>query len=169
MKKLTTIEFINRANIVHKNVFDYSKTVYIGNKTLVTIRCIKHGDFVQRPDDHLNGHGCSKCGFEKTKQCNYLTTAEFINNANIIHKFKYDYSLVRYINSQTKITIICSKHGVFSQNPNNHLNGHRCPKCFPQKIKGNLSAFVALWRANLLENSPHHFAGARKVMVGLIA
>jgi hypothetical protein len=41
------------------------------------------------------------------------TTQLFIKDANIVHNFKYDYSLVNYINSKTKVKIICSIHGVF--------------------------------------------------------
>lgn len=51
-----------------------------------------------------------------------LTTEEFIEKSKAIHDNKYDYSLVEYINSQTKIKIICPKHGEFEQKPNNHLN-----------------------------------------------
>lgn len=42
---------------------------------------------------------------------------------------KYDYSLVEYKTAHTKVKIICKKHGVFEQSPNNHLNGKGCPKC----------------------------------------
>ena len=32
--------------------------------------------------------------------------------------------------AKTKIKIICPKHGIFEQTPNNHLlSGHGCPKC----------------------------------------
>lgn len=58
-----------------------------------------------------------------------LTNDEFINKAKAIHGNKYAYSKVEYKNSQTKVCIICPKHGDFYQNPNNHLNGKGCPKC----------------------------------------
>jgi len=38
-----------------------------------------------------------------------LTTQEFIKKANAIHKNKYDYSKVNYINSITKVIIICKQ------------------------------------------------------------
>ena len=37
----------------------------------------------------------------------------FIEKAKNIHKDKYDYSRVEYIDSKTKICIICPKHGEF--------------------------------------------------------
>ena len=57
------------------------------------------------------------------------TTEQFINEAKQVHGDKYDYSLVEYINVKTNITILCSIHGEFDQNPYNHLRGSNCPKC----------------------------------------
>ena len=54
---------------------------------------------------------------------------QFIKKSIIIHNGKYDYSMVEYINTNTKVSIICSKHGVFKQTPKNHINNHGCPKC----------------------------------------
>ena len=53
----------------------------------------------------------------------------FIQVANQIHNFKYDYSKVNYINTKHKINIICPIHGESLQYPNNHINGCGCPKC----------------------------------------
>jgi uncharacterized OB-fold protein len=53
----------------------------------------------------------------------------FIEKANIKHNNKYDYSLVNYINSKTKIEIICPEHGSFMKTPHSHLCGQGCPKC----------------------------------------
>ena len=57
------------------------------------------------------------------------TTKEFIEDARKIHGNKYDYSKVEYINSETRVCIICPKHGEFWQQPNNHLSGKGCKKC----------------------------------------
>jgi len=48
------------------------------------------------------------------------TTDDFIKKSEIIHKNKYDYSFVEYINNSTKIKIICTVHGIFLQSPLNH-------------------------------------------------
>ena len=58
----------------------------------------------------------------------------FIEKAKNIHKDKYDYSKVEYIDSKTKICIICPKHGEFWQTPANHLKGRGCPKCSFKKM-----------------------------------
>lgn len=58
-----------------------------------------------------------------------LTTEEFIERAKSVHGDKYDYSKVDYVDSKTKVCIICPKHGEFWQTPNDHLDGHDCKKC----------------------------------------
>lgn len=58
-----------------------------------------------------------------------MTIEDFIQKAKEVHGDKYDYSLVEYKNSSTKIKIICPKHGVFEQTPNNHLSGCGCLSC----------------------------------------
>lgn len=57
------------------------------------------------------------------------TQEEFIEAAQLKHGDKYDYSQVNYVNTTTKITIICSTHGEFEQLPGNFLKGQGCPEC----------------------------------------
>ena len=118
---MNTEEFIKRAKKVHGDKYDYSKTVYTRPLEKVIIICPKHGEFLQLPYNHLKGMGCRKC--------NSITTEEFIEKAREIHGDKYDYSKVKYINSYTKVTIICPVHGEFQQDPMAHLDGHGCRKC----------------------------------------
>lgn len=128
MKKLTTGEFIARAIFVHCDKYDYSKANYVNSRTKVCIICPKHGEFWQRPNDHLKGKGCYAC-FGKKK----YTTEKFIARAKKIHGDKYDYSLVNYRNLNQKITIGCPIHGWFEQSAGNHLNGQGCRKCASAK------------------------------------
>ena len=59
-----------------------------------------------------------------------LTKYEFIEKAKKIHGDKYDYSKVEYVNSQTKVCIICPEHGEFWMKPNDHLSRkYGCHKC----------------------------------------
>ena len=53
----------------------------------------------------------------------------FISDARCVHGDKYDYSKVEYINTNTKVCIICPEHGEFWQTPHSHLNGRGCPLC----------------------------------------
>lgn len=52
-----------------------------------------------------------------------LTTEQFIEKSIQIHGNKYDYSKVNYINSYTKVCIICPEHGEFWQLSDSHLRG----------------------------------------------
>ena len=53
----------------------------------------------------------------------------FINKAKKVHGDKFDYSKVDYVNSQTKVCIICPEHGEFWQTPAEHVRGKSCPLC----------------------------------------
>ena len=57
----------------------------------------------------------------------------FIEKARQIHNDKYDYSKVNYVNSRTKVCIICPTHGEFWQTPHNHLKGYGCVECGKEK------------------------------------
>ena len=72
-----------------------------------------------------------------------LTTADFISKAKKIHGDKYDYSKVNYVNSYTKVCIICPKHGEFWQTPYDHLQGCGCPKCATEKKAASNSQTTA--------------------------
>lgn len=57
----TTKTYIQRANEVHHNRYNYDKTTYIDRYTDIVITCPTHGDFIQNPKVHLGGCGCQKC------------------------------------------------------------------------------------------------------------
>jgi hypothetical protein len=123
--------FIEKANKVHNNFYDYSKSIYIKGLVKTEIYCPKHQkSFWLEPTIHLQGAGCRDCGFEKTGKGLVSNTTRFIEKANEVHNFRYDYSLAIYgQNNAVKINIICKKHGIFPQTPAHHLNGEGCPKC----------------------------------------
>jgi hypothetical protein len=122
--RYTTEDWIKKAKEVHGDKYDYSKVIYDKSDKKVTIVCFEHGNYEQKPKCHLSGQGCSRCaGTHK------YTTEEWIKKAKEVHGDKYDYSKVKYINSATKITIICLKHKQFIQVPNHHLSGKGCIKC----------------------------------------
>ena len=78
----TKEEFITKSQKIHGDKFDYSKVEYIGNKSKVIIICPEHGEFFQRPNDHLSGYGCKKCQYKKTSKMNKFTNGVFIEKAN---------------------------------------------------------------------------------------
>lgn len=118
--------FIEKANKIHNNKFDYSKSIYTKSRSDIVITCPIHGDFITTPSNHLRSKtGCPKCN--KSKK---LDTSEFIRRAKKIHGNKYDYSKSVYINKSAKICIICPVHGEFWQKAEDHYRGRGCQKCW---------------------------------------
>jgi uncharacterized protein YycO/G:T-mismatch repair DNA endonuclease (very short patch repair protein) len=148
-----TYEFISKAIKIHGDKYDYSKVNYINAKTKVTIICKLHSEFEQTPDKHLQG-GCKICGIFKCSNKRRSSNEEFIKKAIKIHGDKYDYSIVDYINTKTKIKIICKDHGIFEQTPHNHLTGYACIKCGLNKL------------SNLFKKSQDKFIKEAKVVHG---
>lgn len=127
-KRKTLEQFIEEANNVHKNFYSYEHFNYVNNHTKGLITCPTHGDFLQRPKDHLRGNGCPHPSHYS--EAPRITNEEFIKKITLIHGDTYDYSLVNYKNVTTKIEIICKKCGKhFWQSPRHHLSGHGCPFC----------------------------------------
>ena len=129
------IEFIKKAIEMHGDKYDYSLIEYKNNKTKVKIICKIHKQFEQTPYTHLKGIGCRKCSYEKNAVKRRCTPSDFIKKAKEVHGDKYDYSLVEYKNTDTKVIIICPQHGNFEQRPSNHVNlKNGCKKCAIEKI-----------------------------------
>ena len=80
-KKLKTSDFIKKSEVVHNGKYIYDKTEYKGAYEYVTITCPIHGDFKQRANDHLNGHGCPICG--KNMSIAEKEIEEYINSLGI--------------------------------------------------------------------------------------
>lgn len=138
-EKNTTHYFIKMSKDRHGNKYDYSKSIYINNKTKIEIICPVHGSFFQRPGSHfLDGHGCNKCIRDKSK----LGTKKFIEVSMSIHGNKYGYENVVYIGNKNKVEIKCYKHGSFFQKPNSHMSGQGCPKCLNSKGENKISSFL---------------------------
>ena len=128
-------DFINKSIEIHGNTYDYSKSIYVNANTKITIICKKHGEFTQLSNNHYK-YGCGSCGKAINIRNIYLQKKckdEFIVKADLVHSNRYDYSKSVYIDTKTKLIIICKIHGEFTQTPNNHLKNRTCPKC------GNLS------------------------------
>ena len=129
--KLTTEKFINKAIAKHGEKYNYSKVHYVNGETNVEIICPKHGPFWQTPHNHLRGKGCPVCGKSKPN-----TLKTFIEKARKVHGDKYDYSKVVFKRNKDKVEIICPIHGAFWQEANSHLQGHGCPMCKADMMKG---------------------------------
>jgi hypothetical protein len=136
----TTQIFINKAKIKHHHFYDYTLVEYSNNFTKVRIICPIHGEFQQRPNQHLNGNGCYECGRIKTIQKQTGLLSDFINRANIIHSKFYSYENAKYQTARIKLLVTCPIHGDFSITPDNHLRDKGCHKCAKMIINRHRTA-----------------------------
>ena len=88
---------------IHNDIYDYSKVLYVNDKTKVEVICKEHGSFLVKPNNHLQGQKCYKCVFD------VYDRKTFINKSNSIFNYLYDYTKVNYINNKTKVEIICKE------------------------------------------------------------
>lgn len=79
----------------------------------------------------------------------------FIEKARKTHNNKYDYSKAEYIDSKTKVCIICPEHGEFWQTPHTHLKGYGCNKCSESSLENKLR--VILEKNNIKYDYRKHF------------
>lgn len=91
-----------------------------------------------------------------------ITQEEFIRSANEVHGNKYDYSLVNYVNSKTKVKIVCPKHGEFLQTPKQHLKTNGCEKCsYDNRVAFATENFIA--RAKEIHGDKYDYSKVRYV------
>ena len=131
-------EFIAKSNALYNFKYNYDKVEYINRLTPVIITCPIHGDFLQKPNDHLNGHECAKCTHPHIYG---RTRDELLAEFYSIHQNLYSYpDLPERCNEHHKIKISCPKHGMFKQTVKYHLKGGGCPICCNSKHANALAA-----------------------------
>lgn len=126
MTKFTKDIFLKKYKEMYGEKYDYSEMNYKNSTTKIKIICNEHGEFYQLPHNHLRGHGCPICAHNDLMEKNKRS---FFIKARETHCDKYDYTKAEYIDSKTKVRIICPKHGEFWQTPKSHIEGMGCPKC----------------------------------------
>ena len=141
-QRFTTEEFIEKARKIHGDKYDYSKVEYVNSQTPVCIICPEHGEFMIRPNDHIQGQKCKKCSIDELSSKYSMGKESFIEKARKIHSNKYDYSKVNYINNRTKVCIICPEHGEFWQKPDKHLIGEGCPECKKSRLETKIKSLL---------------------------
>lgn len=128
-------EYKRKANIKHKNKYEYDLSNFINGKSYIRIKCPKHGWFPQKAESHLQGHGCPECQYEHLHTINADTYEDFVKKSRTVHGYFYNYDKVIYCNSKTPVIINCPIHGDFLQTPSDHLNGCGCPQCHSSHLE----------------------------------
>jgi hypothetical protein len=122
--------FITKAELIHKDKYNYDNIHYIGDFEKINILCNRcKKEFYQSPINHL---ASVKCCPNCDRPLKY-SLEEFIRVADIRHDNKYNYSNAKIIDATTETEIICPKHGKFLQSPRGHLLGKGCNKCYGPK------------------------------------
>lgn len=123
------------------------KTLFIGVKCKVCNHesMIRYGNF-------MKGRGCIACANKNTAERQSKDLSYFIEKSIDKHGHFYDYSNVVYKRCRDHVDIICPKHGMFSQSPDNHYNkGKGCPVCKRFKLKG-----VSFGKRRVEENKDYY-------------
>lgn len=119
----TLAEWIQLCQTKHHNYYSYEAVALVRMSDKVVISCPKHGKFIQKANDHMIGKGCPICGAK------IPSTDEWIERARAVHGDKYSYIKTIYKNRTSLVTIICNKHGEFTQRSGHHLEGRGCSSC----------------------------------------
>lgn len=128
-RKSNTKEFIEKAKKIFEDQYDYSEVDYINSYSKVKIGCKIHGFFEIIPKNHLSKQGCRLCRYINQKNKRTMSLTEFINRSTNLFGNRYDYTKVIYINSQSKVIIICKDHGEYLITPSQHLCNVGCKLC----------------------------------------
>ena len=140
-KRPSTEEFIQKAREIHGDKYDYSKVEYQGKDIKVCIICPIHGEFWQRPHNHITGRqGCPDCGKKYAREWRKNDYSSFISASK--ERFGDNYSFPHiddeYENSHSKLTIKCNKCGnEFIKIACDHLTSPfgGCRHCYHSKSK----------------------------------
>lgn len=117
-----------KAPIIHNNKYDYSKAVYYNSNTPISILCPTHGEFKQRPSDHLNGCGCPTCA-----------------NEALSYSSSYETELIEFIKQNTGTTI---KPG--------HLMGRKEIDIYLPDFGLGIEVNGCYWHSHLLKSPDYH-------------
>ncbi len=143
VNKYNTEYFKKHAIKKHGDKYDYSKTECFNATDKVEINCPIHGKFKQDANQHLMGHGCPDCSFDKMAKDRAMGKELFIHKSKELFGDKFNYSKVKYINGQTHVVLICPENHEFEVTPNNHLsNKSGCPTCNESKLEQELASIL---------------------------
>lgn len=146
--RVTKNKMLAKFRETHGNRYDYSQAVYAGSQVPVRIICPDHGAFNQTPEAHWTGSRCPQCFHEQARGVSQKDTKEsFAQKVASIFGDLFDLSQVVYTNSQTPVTIRCTKHNrPFSSKPNALTFGYNpCTQCNHMKsaAEDKLAAYLA--------------------------
>ena len=121
-------EFVEAAEKVHGDLYDYPNQEFIAVSRKLRIVCKLHGEYQQTGVLHISGAGCKRCNLAKGTL--RYTTETFIEKAREVHAGRgYDYSKTEYKSGHQPIIVICPVHGEYQPEAAEHLSGSECNDC----------------------------------------
>lgn len=114
-ERMSDKDYLKRVETRFGETFQLDLITFNGDN--VTVFCKSHGEFSKNKHDFLRSKGCPVCARKKTSvEC-------WVKSSKEKHNDMFDYSLVKELNGNKAVSIICKEHGVFNQNPIRHKAG----------------------------------------------
>lgn len=127
--------FIEQARKIHGDKYDYSKVNYIAADKHIIIICKKHGEFLQRPKNHLEGQSCMQCVNDAKRKHNieykkYTGKQKEFWLKNMKTKYP-NLKFSNFVNPELPCKVICKKHGIRYVSPHSMMrnDGVACKYC----------------------------------------
>lgn len=129
--RLTTEEFVERAQEVHEGAYDYSMTTYTGARAKVRITCPEHGPFDVTATSHINkAVGCPECTRRRVSASMRTNPDEWLARLrSVLGEDRYDYRETKYVDRTTDVRVFCKEHGPFTRKPHRLISGTGCSEC----------------------------------------
>lgn len=114
---------------LHGDQFVPNQDDLLERKAPMRFTCKDHGEFTAYVNNLIKSSSkpCVWCIGERKRQ---RVGSEMIQRFRKAHGDRYDYSEVKYLGAEVKVTVICPDHGKFKILPGNHYaNKVGCSKC----------------------------------------
>jgi len=136
--KIIKDEFIQKANFIHNNKFNYDLVVFNNANDKITIKCNDcQNIFIQRLSSHIEKNhpkGCPNCAIKQQSNVRLYKASNKFHKTIQIKQPDIDFSKDTYSGWNKPYKCICKKcNHVWLSTPNNLMNGKGCPKCKSSK------------------------------------
>lgn len=121
---------------VHGDLYEYPDQIYTNNETYIKIFCKKHGEFLQKTTNHLQGQGCPICKNSKGER--------FIYNWFQVNNLKFEYQYKVIVDKIARSTNRIIVDFMFNYNGKQYFieyNGIQHYKYIPYFHKGGITDF----------------------------
>jgi hypothetical protein len=150
-------EVLQAMEVLYKDKYDFSNTVYSGSKKPLFFVCAIHGPVSRKAELMLQGRGCPECGKQQASQSRRLGRDRIIERFREVHGDRYNYEDINPSVQGDVVTLRCSVHGDFTISVVQHFAGAGCQKCGMAGcgVLGTLNDFIA--RARKVHGNKYNY------------